>query len=238
MLRNPDPQTGRIKEQIVFSAFRPKPTKVPPARVEVIGYDGFTLEIKSDQTLAVGPLQVVLLHPDLNLEQEAGLEIEQAFPEKQLYWAQFSADCPVPECLKELIPSEVEQVTEEGEPPAPTWEEKRSIARLPYIVGIMSPQVPGFRCLSHDLSSQGIRLQLDKEMPEGPIKVRFELEDHRLDAFDLSGQVQWCQVNPRKGFWAGVRFTNATPTQQAQIDKFIAEVRSHEAGTLTRDYVD
>lgn len=221
----------------MFSAFRGKSAKAPPPQVEVVGFDGETLELKSETPLADGPLTVVLLNAELELEKEAPVHIDQGFPEKQLYWASLPEGSDLAPLLQALIPKEVEIVNAGGEL-APTWEEKRSRVRLTRVLGAMSPQVAGFKCVTHDIHSQGLRLQLDQPLAEGTtLKIRFELEDHRLPAFDVQGVVKWCQPNPKKGHWAGVAFTQINEKQIEQVDKFVEETLSYEGGVLTRDYV-
>lgn len=222
----------------MFSAFRPKPTKQPTPTVEILGFDGETLELQSSVVLVNGPQTVILLHSELEIEKECQVNVDQGFPDKQMYWASLAADNDVAPLLQSLIPKEVEYLNKsEEEDAAPTWDEKRSKVRLQRIIGIMSPQVDGFRCVTHDIHGDGLRLQLDKAVEAGrSLKVRFELEDHRLAPFDLIGDVLWCQENPLKGYWAGLRFSNISDKQRESIDKFVEQVLSYESGVLTRDY--
>jgi len=221
----------------MFSAFRSKAPKAPTPTVELVGYDGETLELHSESSLAVGVQNVILLNSELELERECSLSVDQAFPEKKLYWASLQADSDLSEVLKPLIPKEAEMAAAGGELPA-SWEEKRGQVRLQRVLGAMSPQVAGFKCVTFDINSKGLRLQLDKPLEAGTaIKVRFELEDHRLEPFDVQGKVIWCQENPVKGYWAGLLFGEITEKQREQIDKFVKETLAYEGGVLTRDYI-
>ena len=221
----------------MFSAFRGKAAKTPPPQVEVVGFDGDTLELKSAAVLVNGPLTVILLNAEIELEKEAAVNIDQGFPDKQLYWATLPEGSELAAVLQPLIPKEAEIANAGGELP-PTWEEKRGRVRLTRVLGAMSPQVAGFKCVTHDIHSEGLRLQVDQPLAEGStIKIRFELEDHRLPAFDVQGVVKWCLPSPKKGHWAGVLFTQITEEQKAQVDKFVEETLSYEGGVLTRDYV-
>lgn len=221
----------------MFSAFRGKPAKTPPPQVEVVGFDGETLELKSEAVLVNGPLTVILLNAEIELEKEAPVHIDQGFPDKQLYWASLPEGSDLAAVLQALIPKEAEIANAGGELPA-SWEEKRSRVRLTRVLGAMSPQVAGFKCVTHDIHCEGLRLQIDQPLAEGStIKIRFELEDHRLPAFDVQGLVKWCQPSPKKGHWAGILFTQITDQQKEQVDKFVEETLSYEGGVLTRDYV-
>lgn len=206
--------------------------------MEVLSFDGETLELQCDQPLAPGPLRVIALNAELELELECDLHIDQGFPEKKLFWASCPPESELPARLTSLIPREAE-AAQQGENSPPSYEEKRKKLRLQRVIGVMSPHVEGFRCITHDFHSDGMRLQLQKPLTEGAnLKLRFELEDHRMPPFDVQARVQWCQENPYKGgFWAGLEFTNISSEQQAMIDKFVAEVQSYEEGVLTRDYV-
>jgi hypothetical protein len=216
----------------VFSAFRSKPVKEPTPAVEVVSYDGETLELQSATPLKVGMQEVILLHEELQLEHTCKISVDQAFPEKNLYWASFPVESNDGSLLATLIPQE--QVAEEDA--APQWEEKRSKPRLSRVLGIMSPQVKGFKTVTHDVHSAGLRLQVDEAIPVGPIKLRLDLDDARLEPIDIQGEVVWCHDNGAKKFWAGVRFTQIPPKAVEIIDKFIAEVNAYESGVLTRDY--
>ena len=221
----------------MFSAFRSKTSKAPTPSAEVVGYDGETLELQSESALPTGTISVILMHAELELEKECTVVIDQAFPEKKLYWASLPGDSEIPALLQKLISKEAEIAASGGDLP-PTWEEKRSRVRLNRILGAMSPQVAGFKCVTHDIHRDGLRLQLDKPLEAGStIKVRFELEDHRLPPFDVQGQVKWSHENPLKGFWAGIYFTQIQDDQREKIDKFVAETLAYEGGVLTRDYI-
>ena len=236
-LRKAQTNLKHPKEFAVFSAFRSKTSKTPTPHAEIVGYDGETLELECQTALPVGPQTLVLLHAELELEKECSVQIDQGFPDKNLYWATLPEGSELPALLQSLVPKEAEMAAAGGEIPA-TWEEKRSRPRLNRILGAMSPQVQGFKCLTHDLHREGLRLQLDHALePNTPIKVRFELEDHRLPPFDVQGTVKWCQENPLKGYWAGIFFTQIEEQQCEHIDKFVEETMSYEGGVLTRDYI-
>lgn len=221
----------------LFSAFRPKPAKAPTPTAEVLGFDGETLELQCQTVLSEGPVTVILLHGELELEKECAVVVGQGFPDKSLYWATLPPESELAEVLKPLIPKEAELAESGGELP-PTWEEKRSRVRLQRVLGVMSPAVAGFKCLTFDVHREGLRLQLDKPLEVGVvIKLRFEIEDHRVPPFDVQAQVIWCQENPAKGYWAGIRFTQIKETEQEKIDKFVDETLAYENGVLTRDYV-
>ena len=49
------------------------------------------------------------------------------------------------------------------------------------------------RCSAKDVSSQGIRIQLDQQLPEGfLLEVWIEISNH-ASKFFLAGEVKWCQ---------------------------------------------
>jgi hypothetical protein len=49
------------------------------------------------------------------------------------------------------------------------------------------------RCSAKDVSSQGIRIQLDQQLPEGfLLELWIEISSH-ASKFFLAGEVKWCQ---------------------------------------------
>jgi hypothetical protein len=49
------------------------------------------------------------------------------------------------------------------------------------------------RCSTKDVSLQGVRIQLDRQLPEGfPLKLCIEIPDHGAELF-LAGEVKWCR---------------------------------------------
>ena len=50
------------------------------------------------------------------------------------------------------------------------------------------------RCSTKDVSPQGVRIQLDRQLPEGfLLKLCVEIPDHRATLF-LAGEVKWCRA--------------------------------------------
>lgn len=207
-----------------------KPQPVPAA--EVVGFDGEIVELHCKGPLEVGWQQVRLTHAELQLDRECKVSVDQAFPEKELYWVSLPADSMLNEELKSLIPEDVPS----AENAEPAWEEKRRSPRLVRSIGIMSPVIPGFRTVSYDFNRFGVRIRLREAVPLGPLKLRLDLDDHRLDPIDATGTVVWCAESPEKGFWAGISLEPLPEKAAEIIDSFVAEVNSYEQGVLTRGY--
>lgn len=61
------------------------------------------------------------------------------------------------------------------------------------------------RCSTKDVSSQGIRIQLDQQLPEGfLLELWIEISNH-TSKFFLTGEVKWCQeLDEGKRYLIGV----------------------------------
>ncbi len=71
------------------------------------------------------------------------------------------------------------------------------------------------RCSTKDVSSQGIRIQLDRRLPEGfLVKLCVELPDHRATLF-LAGEVRWCREVAK-----GTRSLIGVELKERQTDDF------------------
>ncbi len=84
-----------------------------------------------------------------------------------------------------------------------TSEDRRQHVRQPrderVVVQIVSstrdtlPPGTVVRCSTKDVSSQGIRIQLDQELPQGfLLELWIEISSH-TSKFFLAGEVKWCQ---------------------------------------------
>ena len=64
------------------------------------------------------------------------------------------------------------------------------------------------RCSTKDVSPQGLRIQLDQQVPEGfQLELWVEISNHP-SKFYLAGEVKWCQeVEESKRYLVGVELT-------------------------------
>ncbi len=64
------------------------------------------------------------------------------------------------------------------------------------------------RCATRDVSSRGMRLQLDQQVPEGSqLELWVEISDHPTK-FYLAGEVKWCrELDEGKHYLVGLELT-------------------------------
>jgi hypothetical protein len=216
----------------MFSLFKgaPKPPPGPP-ELEVTDFQQGKLEVRSPKPLANGTQLVNLKLPEDDEIVAATINVESGEEAEKIYWATVVD----PEYLPHRLKGMFQQF--EAAPVEPVFEEKRSEVRAAKVLGIMSRDIPGFKTVCHDVSSKGVRIVSEKELPTGrPITFRLDLDDHRVDPLELVGDIMWCGPKDPKTWWIGVKYTRISPKQQALIDKFLAESREIEHGVITRDY--
>lgn len=215
----------------MFGMFKKAP-ELPPV-LEVKDFQQGQLEVKAPKVMAKTPLQAVTLKMPDGTEVSAKVTVDSGLDDQLIYWLKLESPLSLVETLVALFPPAVVEEIEV----VPTWEEKRSEQRSPKVLGIMSREIPGFKTVCHDVSSNGVRINSDKELEPGrPIAFSLDLDDARIPPLPLEGQILWCQPREPKGFWLGVKYTKISPAQQATLDKFLDEARKLEAGTITRDY--
>jgi hypothetical protein len=226
----------------MFGLLRGKVDKGPPTG-DVLNFELGSLELRFPKPLPEGPHEVLLqiaeaLAPG-SKPFPARVLVETYLKEKDLHWATLEES---PDALAKLYlayPAVAEEAAAvEAEL---VWEEKRAEPRLQRVMGIMSPDIQGFKALTWDTSLTGVRLTLNQEFAPGrPIKLRLELDDHRIPPLDLQGMVLWTKPVPAKsgtGFWSGVQLVNVPERTTEVLRKFIEEALSTEHGVLSRDYV-
>ncbi|MBI3928450.1 MAG: PilZ domain-containing protein [Armatimonadetes bacterium] len=132
-----------------------------------------------------------------------------------------------PEPEPEFVPIPEPEPEEEQ---APDWEEKRGETRFQRVLGVMGPQVPGFRCVTHDLSRHGLRLLADQPLESGQqLKLQVGLDDAG-EPVHLTGRVLWAQPKPQtSGYWIGVRLVDNLPEAARQrLDTFLGKLEHGE----------
>lgn len=215
--------------------FNPFKSKAPPPapEIRITRYDHGTIGFTCERELTCGASVDVVAHLFDASTVASRVLVESYNRSEQLYWGKVEEPADLGERLVTIKP-------QKEAPPPPTWEEKRQVERLLAHLGMMSPVVAGFKALSHDLTTVGVRMMCDSELPVGKvIKLRLELDDARLAPLELQGEVIWCAEREttahHERYWGGVRFVELTPEQQELLANFIAETRHQEAIVLGRD---
>ncbi len=62
------------------------------------------------------------------------------------------------------------------------------------------------RCSTKDVSTRGIRIQLERQLPEGfLVELWIEISNHHAGKFFLAGEVKWCQeLDDGKRYLTGI----------------------------------
>ena len=108
---------------------------------------------------------------------------------------------------------------------------KRRYHRIKRDIGILSPQIPGYRTVTRDISIGGVKIELMKPIPKGSvIDVSLELETTRsTEPLQLKAEVVWVrQVAPRR--WeAGLKFIYQSPEQKEEIESYLKYLMETQA---------
>jgi len=78
------------------------------------------------------------------------------------------------------------------------------------------------RCSTKDVSAQGLRIQLDQQVPEGfLLELWVEISNHP-SKFYLAGEVKWCQeLDEGKRYLVGVQLTEGKTEDLEQWQKVL-----------------
>lgn len=202
--------------------------------VTVVGYLDGELTFRSQEQLKFEAIKAIAR---LETEEmfEAVLEVETYDSAQQLYSGRAVESPDLVERLEVLYPPPPPEPEEEEEP----FVERRAIERLKKGLGIMSPQLQGFKGLTYDVTRVGARLIADGPMePDKLIDLRMELDDARLPPLEFKARVVWCQPRDehQRQFYLGVTFEQMPEQQQEMLTNFLEGVRSTDEGVFTREY--
>ena len=86
------------------------------------------------------------------------------------------------------------------------------------------------RCSTKDVSPEGLRIQLDQQVPEGfELELWVEISNHP-SKFYLAGEVKWCQeLEAGKRYLVGVSLSHG---KTEDLEQWQALLDSDEAGQL------
>lgn len=208
-------------------------------KVTLQGYEAEQLELKAEEPLKQGPLDVLLQLADSPQPVPVQVEIVSGFDDQKLYWATLAGPADLIARIQALFPEP------ELPPEEPAFVEKRAIQRLPKVLGIMAKEIPGFKTVTFDLSENGVRIVVPEPLPVGATLIfNLDLDDARIEPMKLQGEILWCAPRPSpgpdgkpvKGHWIGVRLVNVPAKPREILDRYVEEHRKVEHGVITRDY--
>ena len=124
-----------------------------------------------------------------------------------------------------------------------TTKERRQHVRQPrderVVVQIVSstrdtlPPGTVVRCSTKDVSSQGIRIQLEQQLPEGfQLELWIEISNHPSKFF-LAGEVKWCEeLDEGKRYLVGVELKDGDTDDFKQWQEVLADSETNALGSV------
>ncbi|MCS7244145.1 MAG: PilZ domain-containing protein [Candidatus Calescibacterium sp.] len=98
----------------------------------------------------------------------------------------------------------------------------RKYVRINRDIGIISPDLPGYKAVTRDISLGGAKIIISKPIKKGSIiKIGIEMETSNKP-LELSAEVVWSnELEPNKKYEVGLKFIYNNPAQQQNIEKYI-----------------
>lgn len=98
----------------------------------------------------------------------------------------------------------------------------RRSARLPISLKTMGRELPGFSCVTVDISQHGVRLNCHGPMKQGQVvNLILESDVASVDNISVRGRVVWCRENREvKGHLVGIEFVDLSPAQADALERY------------------
>lgn len=109
----------------------------------------------------------------------------------------------------------------------------RRSQRLPISLKTMGRELPGFSCVTVDISEHGVRLNCHGPLKQGQVvNLVLESDVASVDNFGVRGRVVWCRENKEvKGHLVGVEFVEVTPAQADALERYHKSLAGRLRGT-------
>ena len=110
----------------------------------------------------------------------------------------------------------------------------RRSPRLPISLKTMGRELPGFSCVTVDISQHGVRLNCHAEVKQGlVVNLVFESDVASVDTMTARAHVIWCHENKEvKGFLTGLEFAELTPTQADALERYCKSLAGRLRGNV------
>jgi len=118
-------------------------------------------------------------------------------------------------------------------------EERRATPRHLNRIRVRSRNLVRFQAVTHDLSTQGVRLIAEGDVSPGTVlDMDVQLDHDRLPDVKARGQVVWSTPHEEGRTWfLGLRFTAVT--EQATLDEYVADLGgAAEEGLTRKNFLD
>lgn len=98
----------------------------------------------------------------------------------------------------------------------------RRSPRLPISLKTMGRELPGFSCVTVDISQHGVRLNCHGAVKQGlVVNLVFESDVASVDNMTARARVIWCRENKEvKGYLAGLEFVDVSASQADALERY------------------
>lgn len=98
----------------------------------------------------------------------------------------------------------------------------RRSARLPISLKTMGRELPGFSCVTVDISQHGVRLNCHGTLRQGQlVNLVMESDVASVSNMSIRGRVVWCRENKEvKGYLVGIEFVDVSKSQADALERY------------------
>ena len=105
-------------------------------------------------------------------------------------------------------------------------ENRRRAPRINVTVGILSPELPGYKAITADLSITGACLIVGGPLNPGtPMRLELDLDAPGTSILQCEAVVRWCMENVQQArFLVGAQFQGLSRAQSSMLERYIHHV--------------
>jgi len=114
-------------------------------------------------------------------------------------------------------------------------EAARRSPRLTISLKTVSRDLPGYNCVTVDISRHGVRLSCHGSVRQGAlVNLAMDTDVAGVQTMNVCGRVVWCRENPSKGkgYQLGVDFVGLTSTQSETLEYYTKLVAGRNRGDV------
>ena len=110
----------------------------------------------------------------------------------------------------------------------------RRSPRLPISLKTMGRELPGFSCVTVDISQHGVRLNCHGALKQGQVvNLTLESDVASVDNWTARAHVIWCRENKEvKGYLVGLEFVDLTSTQEDALERYCKSLAGRLRGNV------
>jgi hypothetical protein len=103
-------------------------------------------------------------------------------------------------------------------------QDRRGDLRLPRVMRVTSPELPGYAGTTEDISLKGARVAttgpLEKDLE---ISLKIELDDPEIPPMSVLADVRWTARRLDEGYHSGLQFLGLDRNQKRTIERYVSE---------------